>query len=135
MLIAADREQLSASGQKKGMLGAASDVTDEDVEAEALRHVDLAASIMPGRLRTVTKLAVEVAALREVLSVSISNLGCAMTIVLAGVTFICTRSGRLDVVSLILAPRVVFLKLLRATRMRFSLFVDEATALLVVLER
>ena len=94
------------------MLGAARDVTNQDVEAEALRHVDLAASVMPGRLGAVAKLAVEVTALREIFGITIIYIGYAATLVLAGASFKFTRRSRLVLIPLILTPRVKLRKLL-----------------------
>lgn len=120
------------------MLGSASDVTNEDVKAEALRYIDLATSVMPGRLGAVTQLAIEVAALREVLSVAVAhNIVYTFALVFTCTSLESTRSGRLIVVSIfvIFAPRIKSLQLLGAARKRLSLLFSEATASIVVLER
>lgn len=56
------------------MLGAASDLPDEDVEAEALGHSDAALLRVARRVLTVAQLPGKIAADREVLGVSVHDL-------------------------------------------------------------
>ena len=107
VFVASNGEQLALLRKDESVGATAGHCPYQDVEAEALWHVHMPVSVVLGRVLPVAKLPIVVAALREVLSVSVHDLFIIFDILLFD--FICsvvTIFFRNSIVFVCLAGRI-----------------------------